>query len=86
MKLSISLPDPMALELKKFAKQRDKNLSWCLQKAWVLARTQLFRGDDRAEAKARSLRSLKSLRGALEGEFPKMNSVQLSHQAFSLKK
>lgn len=42
MKLSISLPDPMAREVRRYAKESERSISWWLQKAWQVARLQLM--------------------------------------------
>ncbi len=86
MKLSISLPEDMAREIKEIAKKSERNVSWWLQKAWSLSRTRLLRGDKHREAQNRALKKLASLQGALKEDFPGEDSVSLSRRAFQPKK
>ncbi len=86
MKLSISLPDEMAREIREVASKSERNISWWLQKAWSLSRTRLLRGDKHQEAQRRALKKMASLHGALKNDFPDEDSVSLSRRAFHSKK
>lgn len=77
MKLSISLPDPMAKEIKALATHQ-RNVSWWIQRAWTLARTQLLRDEKGTAAAKRAIKKICSLRGALKANFPDVDSVTLS--------
>ena len=86
MKISISLPDNTALEIKKFSESSHRNVSWLIQKAWDIARTQIMRGDDENEKKRKkAVKGMLQLRGALKKDFPNVSSVDLAHMAFRLK-
>ncbi len=41
MKLSVSVPDDMGYEIKNLSKTSDRQVSWLIQKAWLMARRQL---------------------------------------------
>lgn len=86
MKLSISLSDPIAREIKKAALQSERPVSWWIQKAWETARNQLLQGGDLNKAQKRALKNLSSLKGALKKSHPHISSVDLAHQAFTAKK
>ena len=87
MKLSISLPDPMAQEIRALSKETERNVSWWIQKAWETARVSLLRVQEEAEASHRKfLGTLDSLKGALKDEYPGVDSVTLSHRAFEPRK
>lgn len=87
MKLSISLPDPMAREIKGLSRQTERPISWWLQKAWDVARTRLIREQKTsAHSHRKFLKALDSLRGVLKEDYPDTDSVTLAHQAFTLKK
>lgn len=47
MKFSISLPDPMAREVRRYAKESERSISWWIQKAWQVARLQLREAGER---------------------------------------
>ncbi len=81
MKLSISLPDVVAREIKTLSQHTERNVSWWIQKAWMLARTQLLRGDQ-DESRKKALKKMKVLRGALKESFPNIDSVNLARSAF----
>jgi hypothetical protein len=87
MKLSISLPDSMAREIKKVADQSGRGVSWWLQRAWEAGRTVLLRDESEAvKSHRRAMKALSSLRGVLKKDFPNMDSVTLAHRAFLIKK
>jgi hypothetical protein len=85
MKLSISLPDSIAREIKKLSAETERDVSWWIRKAWETARTQLMRGDQSREAERKALKKLASLRGALKKDYSNTDSVSLAHSAFSKK-
>ncbi|MBI3540980.1 MAG: ribbon-helix-helix protein, CopG family [Deltaproteobacteria bacterium] len=86
MKLSISLPEDMAREIKGIATQSDRNVSWWIRQAWELARTQLLRGDKDQQAEQKALKTLAGLQGSLKKDYPHIDSVTLSHTAFQKKR
>ena len=87
MKLSVSIPDEMGKEIKAVARETERTVSWWLQKAWDLARTELLRGGKNVHDSHRKfLETLESLRGSLKHDYPDVDSVTLAHQAFTLKK
>ena len=87
MKLSISLPDDMASEIKDVAKKSERHVSWWIQKAWTIARCKLLEASSEEEkTKKHSMKLFSSLRGILESEYPQMDSVTLGKQSFSKKK
>lgn len=87
MKLSISVPENMAQEIKNISQITQRPVSWWIQRAWTLARPQLIRSEkDLAQKKNKSLKKLDSLRGVLKNDFPNIDSVTLSRQAFQKKK
>ncbi|MBF0491846.1 MAG: ribbon-helix-helix protein, CopG family [Deltaproteobacteria bacterium] len=86
MKISISLPDNTALEIKKLAEETQRNVSWLIQKAWDIARTQMMRHDENEVKRKKAMRGLLKLQGALKKDFPNISSVDLAHMAFRLKK
>lgn len=87
MKLSISLPDAMAREIKKLADESERGVSWWVQRAWETARTRLMRDESEAlKSHRRAMKALSALRGVLKKEFPDTDSVTLAHRAFLLKK
>ena len=81
MKLSISLPDVTAREIRSLANQSERSVSWWIQQAWSLARTRLLRGDEDMAAKERAMKKLRKLMGALKKDYPDIDSVTLAHQA-----
>lgn len=88
MKFSISMPDPMAQELRHLSKEQERSISWFLQKAWLLARETLLSETEQASSalvkqKKKAMGQLKKLSGSLKKDFPKMDSVKLAKQAFS---
>lgn len=86
MKLSISLPDKMALEIKSIADHYERNVSWYIQKAWQIAREQFLLGARGVgQRRLKSLKMLKSLRGSLKSAYPDTDSVSLARQAFFIK-
>jgi predicted transcriptional regulator len=85
MKLSISLPEQMAKEIKKLAKSSERSTSWWIQRAWILAKPQLHNPEESLKAKKAAMAKMDSLEGALKKEFPSMTSVELSKKAFSQK-
>ena len=50
MKLSISLPDVAAKEIRMLASKTDKSVSWWLFRAWQAARTRLLREEGHVRA------------------------------------
>ncbi|HSA58145.1 MAG TPA: ribbon-helix-helix protein, CopG family [bacterium] len=86
MKLSISLPDAMGGEIKGLAAKSERNVSWWIRRAWDIARTQLLRTDQAQRSHRRAMKKLASLTGVLKEDYPGIDSVTLSHQAFLLKK
>jgi len=85
MKLSISLPEHMAKEIKKLAKSSERSASWWIQRAWTLAKPQLHNPEESLRAKKAAMAKIDSLEGALKKDFPSMTSVELSKKAFSQK-
>lgn len=86
MKLSISLPNSVAQEIRHLAELSERPLSWWIQQAWGLARERLLRGaHDDTRAQRRSLKSLGTLRGSLKKAFPHTDAVTLAHAAFKKK-
>ncbi|MFM8269852.1 MAG: ribbon-helix-helix protein, CopG family, partial [Pseudomonadota bacterium] len=83
MKLSISLPEQMAKEIKKLAKSSERSASWWIQRAWVLAKPQLQNPEESLKAKKAAMAKIDSLEGALKRDFPSVTSVELSKKAFS---
>ena len=83
MKLSISLPEEMAAEVKALATQSERPISWWIQRAWNVARKQLLQTDPVTERQKRqALRKLHRLRGSLKSVYEDQDSVSLSRQAF----
>ena len=83
MKLSISLPDVQAREIRALAAKTDRNVSWWIRRAWETARTRLLREETKAHATHQKfMKTLDSLKGVLKQEYPDTDSVSLSHQAF----
>lgn len=86
MKLSISLPNSMAHEIRHIASETEKNVSWWIQQAWSLARTRLLQSKTDVEFKKRkALKKFSQLQGILKDEYPHVSSVELTHQAFQKK-
>jgi hypothetical protein len=81
MKLSISLPDEMALELKSLSEKSERPLSWWIQKAWLTAKPLLKQGNEQ-RLQQKAMKRLSSLRGSLKNDYPNEDSVSLSHRAF----
>ncbi|MBI4403444.1 MAG: hypothetical protein HY537_04745 [Deltaproteobacteria bacterium] len=86
MKLSISLPEYVAKEIKGLAKETERSISWWIQRAWVVARDQLRNPAEYQKAKKAALAKLEGLEGALKEDFPKTSSVELAHSSFKKKK
>lgn len=87
MKLSVSIPDSMAKEIKDLADQSERPVSWWFQQAWDVARTKLLRGDRKAaNSHRRFMKTLDRLTGSLRESYPDIDSVTLAHRAFELKK
>lgn len=87
MKLSISLPDAMAREIKQIAEGTERSISWYLQRAWDLARTQLLRRTPEMERqRQKAMKQWHSLQGVLKKAYPDVDSVTLGHQAFLIGK
>jgi hypothetical protein len=82
MKLSISLPDNMAKEIKMLSIETERSISWWIQNAWNTARTELLRSDDASKKCRRALKKFSSLQGTLKSEYPSIDSVTLAHNAF----
>lgn len=87
MKISISLPDHMAKEIKTVSQKTEKSVSYLIQVAWNLARTNLFQKEqeDLVKKKKKAIDGLWALRGTLKDDFPDMDSVTLAKKAFRLK-
>lgn len=86
MKLSISLPDQVAKEIKKLAKDSERSTSWWIQRAWALARVHLHNPDEAQKAKVLAMDKIESLKGSLKADFPQLSSVSLAKQAFKKKR
>ena len=84
MKLSISFPDNLAMEIKDIAKSTDRSVSWWLQCAWLEARKSLLDGDDPIARKQRALKHLEKIRGAIKDDYPNLDSVDLAKQSFKV--
>ena len=83
MKLSISLPDVAAKEIRMLASKTDKSVSWWLFRAWQAARTRLLREEGKVRASHQKfLKTLGSLQGVLKKDYPDLSSVDLAHRAF----
>lgn len=83
MKLSISLSDDIAKEIKHLAKISERHVSWWIQKAWIVARSKLMQSSlEEQNLKKNSMKLLRSLKGQLKTEFPDTDSVTLAKQAF----
>jgi len=66
MKMSISLPNDVALEIKQIAKESERPVSWWIQKAWSIARSQLMVSDrEKEKRRKKAAEGFRSLRGAL---------------------
>ena len=87
MKLSVFFPDSMAKEVRSLSTETQRSVSWWVQRAWDIARTQLLQEGRAAEASHRKfLRALEKLQGGLKESYPGVDSVTLAHQAFTLPK
>ena len=86
MKLSISLPEQVAQEIKSLAKETERSVSWWIQRAWTVARDKLHNPEEFQKAKKSALGRLRALEGSLKKEFPNTSSVDLAHSAFKKKK
>lgn len=84
MKLSISLPNPLASEIKAKALESEKSISYWIRKAWLIAKPSILREPaDLALQKEKALKRLDSLKGKLKPHFPQDSSVSLAHRAFT---
>lgn len=86
MKLSISLPDRLAKEIKDLARHSERNVSWLIQRAWKVAREQMQNpvGEDKAAIAA--VERLRRLHGSIQGDFPPgTTSIKLAKSAFRKK-
>jgi uncharacterized small protein (TIGR04563 family) len=86
MKLSISLPDNVAKEIRRLARETDRSISWWIQRAWTVAREQLRNPENDEKAEKAALSKLRKLQGALKDDYPNKSSVELSHNAFGKEK
>ncbi|GEM_PF-3228432 len=82
MKFSISLPQPIAAELRALAKRTERPLSWWLQRAWTIARQQLYAQSSPQQTANKVRRQLKQLRGSLKDNHSKVDSATLAKRAF----
>lgn len=84
MKLSISLPENIAREVRTLAKKSDRSISWWIQKAWMIARTQLNNSHEDESRKAHdAMKTLMSIKGSLKRYYPNTTSVALAKSAFT---
>jgi len=84
MKLSISLPENIASEVRTLAKKSDRSISWWIQKAWMIARTQLNNSHENESRKAHdAMTTLMSIKGSLKRSYPNTTSVALAKSAFT---
>ena len=84
MKLSISLPENIAREVRTLAKKSDRSISWWIQKAWMIARTQLNNSHEDESRRAQdAMKTLMSLKGSLKKHYPNTTSVALAKSAFT---
>lgn len=86
MKLSISLPDAIASEIRALAKESNRSISYWLQRAWMESRTTLRNPGAEKEAEKKALSMLTKLQGSLKEDFSGVTSVDLQKQAFTVKK
>ncbi len=83
MKLSVSLPDPIAREIQRLAHKTEKTVSALLCRAWQKSRTVILRDEEKSKrSHQKAMRLLGALRGSLKEEFPDVDSVALADQAF----
>lgn len=86
MKLSISVPAAMAAEVRQLAQRSDRSVSWWINKAWQVARSQLSDPAEEEKRTKQALRKLHALRGSLKADFPATSSSILAKQAFAKRK
>lgn len=83
MKLSISLPDALGLEIKGMARETEKPVSVLIQKAWNFSRSHLLQtGEEDSARHRRALKKIRSLQGSLKKYYPNVSSTHLARQAF----
>lgn len=84
MKLSISIPDHMAKEIKYMAKKSELSVSRLMQEAWVLSKAKFLQDsqDDLEARKRRAMAGFKKLQERLKDEYPGVDSVTLAKKAF----
>lgn len=83
MKLSISLPDEIAQEIRRIAQKTEKSVSSLLGRAWHKSRIEILRDEEKAKrSHIKAMKLLDSLRGSLKKDFPETDSMTLSHRAF----
>lgn len=75
MKLSISLPDSMAQEIKKTAQKSERQVSWIIQKAWQIARHKISQGQLTEKKPRISLKKFK-----LAGRFDDVDVRKLAYE------
>ena len=86
MKLSVSLPEHIAKEIRGLAKKSDRSVSWWIQRAWTVARDELHNPKESQKALKTALEKLDKLEGSVKKDFPKSTAVELSHSAFKHKR
>ena len=75
MKLSISLPDSMAKEIKKLAKKSERQVSWIIQNAWQIAAPKMGAIPFSGSRQALKLRSHR-----LAGKFDKIDVRKAAYE------
>lgn len=75
MKISISLPDSVAKEIKELAKKSERQVSWIVQKAWQIARPKI--GFRQLSGQTQRLK-LKSYR--LKGRFDRIDVRKAAYE------
>lgn len=85
MKLSISLPDKMAREIRALSKNSQRSISWWIQMAWTTARTQMQNPKGAQKKADDALAKLMALEGVLRDSHNGVTSVELAHSAFKKK-
>lgn len=86
MKMSISLPEHIAKEIRELSIHSERSVSWWIQRAWTVAREEMQNPKDIQIAKKASFMKLQKLEGTLKLDYPKATSVDLAHTAFRKKK
>ncbi len=86
MKLSISLPDEIAKEIRQLSKSTNRSISYWLKRAWIDARKNLNDPKEDGRREQEALSYLRATEGSLKADFPGHSSVGLQKQAFKKKK